>query len=244
MHAALLVILARINTHRFAVTSHSNGLLYVFYTLLYMPPTLTATSWTRHGPLVQPSISGCVGLRLAAPLLNALGALMQLVPPLARAASWRGEVLDEEEREACKPPHRRGYVHRHHSGACRTEIMRRAMAESRVAVGQEALFCLHGADKALLRAGDGDEGGGGWNLQGQAPTPSCLREAGALEQRRAAVKAPLSLYGSPGMQAGRRPPRASGTYYAGQYISARYAGHGMPCAFACAERLSRCTKTL
>ncbi|KAJ6592040.1 hypothetical protein DFH09DRAFT_1305962 [Mycena vulgaris] len=77
--------LARTHTQRFAVPSHSNGLFYALYALLYLPPTLTATSWTLHGPFVPPSISGSASLRLAAalpaPLPNALGALMQLAPP-------------------------------------------------------------------------------------------------------------------------------------------------------------------
>ncbi|KAJ6599683.1 hypothetical protein DFH09DRAFT_1503758 [Mycena vulgaris] len=174
MHAALLAVLSHTHTQRFAVTSHSNGLFYALYTLLHLPPTLTVTSWTLHGPFVPPSISGSAGLRLAAalpaPLPNAFGALMQLVPPLARAASWSGgllsasagllssagmggEMLDEEEREARKPAHQRGYMHRHLSGACRAEIMRRAMAESRVAMGQEALFCLHGGDTVVPNVG-------------------------------------------------------------------------------------------
>ncbi|KAJ6592056.1 hypothetical protein DFH09DRAFT_1414899 [Mycena vulgaris] len=165
VHVALLAVLARTHTQRFA-------------TLLYLPPTLTATSWILHGPFVPPSISGSAGLRLAAalpaPLPNAFDALMQLVPTLARATNWSGGllsasvgllssagigdgVLDEEEREARKPPHQRGYMHRHLSGKCRVEIMRRAMAESRVAMGQKALFCLHGGDKGPLHAGD-DEG--------------------------------------------------------------------------------------
>ncbi|KAJ7437952.1 hypothetical protein FB451DRAFT_1416531 [Mycena latifolia] len=64
-------------------------LFYTLYTLLHLPPTLTTTSWTLSGLLVPQSISGSIGLRLAAalsePLPNALGSLLQLVPPVARA---------------------------------------------------------------------------------------------------------------------------------------------------------------
>ncbi|KAJ7034633.1 hypothetical protein C8F04DRAFT_1183172 [Mycena alexandri] len=189
MHTALLAVLAHEHITRFAVLSHSNGLFYALYTLLHLPPTLTATSWTLTGPFVPQSISGSAALRIAAalpaPLPNALGALLQLVPPLARAASWSGGLLSSSagmlsapvgpaQREARKPPHKRGYVHRHVSEACRAAIVRRAMRESRVAMGQEALFTLHG--------GEAVDGGGGerdsvWGIGGGATDMDVLRGA-------------------------------------------------------------------
>ncbi|KAJ6599699.1 hypothetical protein DFH09DRAFT_1503803 [Mycena vulgaris] len=173
MYAALLAVLSHTHTRRFAAFSHSNGLFYALYTLLHLPPTLTVTSWTLTGPFVPPSISGSAALRLAAALPaslpSALGSLLQIVPPFARAASWSGGFLSAsagllssagagaDDDEARKPAHKRGYMHRHVGGACRAEIMRRGMAESRVAMGQEALLCLHGGDAA---AAPGAAGGG------------------------------------------------------------------------------------
>ncbi|KAJ6469246.1 hypothetical protein C8R45DRAFT_1016473 [Mycena sanguinolenta] len=170
MHTALLAVLAHLQITRFAVLSHSNGLFYALYTLLHLPPSLTATSWTLSGPFVHHTISGSRALRLAAalptPLPNALGTLMQAVPPVARAVSWSGGVLsmsrgllalnpsaskddeEEEDKEEHKPPHERGYMHRYVNKTCREAIFRRAMDESRVAMGQEALICLHGGDPA------------------------------------------------------------------------------------------------
>ncbi|KAJ7689909.1 hypothetical protein B0H17DRAFT_1201939 [Mycena rosella] len=169
MHAALLAVLAHTRTTRFAVLSHSNGLFYALHTLLHLPPALTATRWTLSGPFVPPALSGSAALRLAAalpaPLPNALGALLQVVPPLGRAVSWSGGLLaavspgpalDAEATEQRKPAAQRGYMHRHVGGACRAAIMRRGMGEARVAMGQEALFCLHGADPAPDAEGGGD----------------------------------------------------------------------------------------
>ncbi|KAJ7754204.1 hypothetical protein DFH07DRAFT_959901 [Mycena maculata] len=164
MHAALLAVLAHERITRVALLSHSNGLFYALYTLLHLPPGLTATSWTISGPFVPQRISGALGLRLAAalpaPLPNALGSLMQVIPPVARAASWGGGVLSlsagllspaaaastPDARERQKPAHQRGYMHRYATPRCRQEITRRMLAESRVAIGEEALFCLHGGD--------------------------------------------------------------------------------------------------
>ncbi|KAJ6509821.1 hypothetical protein DFH09DRAFT_1288643 [Mycena vulgaris] len=192
MHAALLAVLSHTHIRRFATLSHSNGLFYALYTLLHLPPTLTATSWTLSGPFVPPSISGSAALRLAAalpaPLPNALGSLLQIVPPFARAASWSGGLLsasagllsgagagadDDEAREALKPPHERGYMHRHVGGACRAEIMRRGMAKNRVAMGQEALLSLHGGDTVAPRAGAGEEEDSVWGL-GAGPTDAAV----------------------------------------------------------------------
>ncbi|KAF7338869.1 Cellobiohydrolase I [Mycena sanguinolenta] len=146
MHTALLAVLAHLQITRFAVLSHSNGLFYALYTLLHLPPSLKATSWTLSGPFVPHTISGSRALRLAAalptPLPNALGTLMQAMPPVARVM-WR-----KRETRKGKPPHERGYMHRYVNTACREAIMRRAIDESRVAMGQEALFCLHGEDSA------------------------------------------------------------------------------------------------
>ncbi|KAJ7106372.1 hypothetical protein C8R44DRAFT_327930 [Mycena epipterygia] len=86
---------------------------------------------------------------------------MQLVPPVARAVSWSGGLLsmsagllsvgaadkpDSDARERRKPAHKRGYMHRYVNEACRAALMRRAIDESRVAMGQEVLFCLHGGN--------------------------------------------------------------------------------------------------
>ncbi|KAJ6529326.1 hypothetical protein B0H19DRAFT_1274361 [Mycena capillaripes] len=181
MHTALLAVLAHHSITRFAVLSHSNGLFYALYTLLHLPPTLTATSWTLSGPFVPPSISGSVALRLAAalpaPLPNALGSILQLVPPVARAVSWSGGLLSMsagllsaaspaatgedglDERERLKPPHQRRYLHRYVGAAAREAIMQRAMDESRVAMGQEALFSLHGGDAVIVAGGGAGSGG-------------------------------------------------------------------------------------
>ncbi|KAJ6599688.1 hypothetical protein DFH09DRAFT_625791 [Mycena vulgaris] len=198
MHAALLAVLSHTHTRRFAALSHSNGLFYALYTLLHLPPTLTATSWTLTGPFVPPSISSSAALRLAAALPaslpNALGSLLQIVPPFARAASWSGGFLsasagllsgagtgagvdDDEAREARKPAHERGYMHRHVGSACRAEIMRRGMAESRVAMGQEALLCLHGGDTVVPRAGEGDSEDSVWGLGASTFDAAVLQNA-------------------------------------------------------------------
>ncbi|KAJ6517101.1 hypothetical protein DFH09DRAFT_1430832 [Mycena vulgaris] len=191
MHAALLAVLSHTHTQCFAVLSHSNGLFYALYTLLHLPPTLTATSWTLTGPFVPPSISGSAALRFAAALPaslpSALGSLLQIVPPFARAASWSGGFLSAsagllssagagaDDDETRKPAHKRGYMHRHVGGACRAEIMRRGMAESRVAMGQEALLCLHGGETVTL--GSTDTVGAGedsvWGL-GAGPTDAAV----------------------------------------------------------------------
>ncbi|KAJ7912071.1 hypothetical protein B0H13DRAFT_2271727 [Mycena leptocephala] len=162
MHAALLAVLAYHTITRFALFSHSNGLFYALYTLLHLPPALTATTWTLTGPFVPASISGSVALRVAAvlpaPLPGVLGSLLQVVPPIARAVSWSGGLLSlsagllsptsSSASTDDKPPHQRGYIDRTIGPACRAAIMRRGMAQSRVAMGQEALFSLHGGDAA------------------------------------------------------------------------------------------------
>ncbi|KAJ7859369.1 hypothetical protein B0H14DRAFT_632880 [Mycena olivaceomarginata] len=174
MHAALLAVLSHLRITRFAALSHSNGLFYALHTLLHLPPSLTATSWTLTGPFVPASISGALGLRLAAALPaslpNALGSLLRVVPPVASAVSWSSGLLSlsagllssppaaatadgapptqEQERQNRLPPHQRGYMHRAVGTACREAIMRQAMGESRAAMGQEALLCLHGGDAA------------------------------------------------------------------------------------------------
>ncbi|KAJ7859365.1 hypothetical protein B0H14DRAFT_3446743 [Mycena olivaceomarginata] len=144
------------------------------YTLLHLPPSVTATSWTLTGPFVPASISGALGLRLAAALPaslpNALGSLLRVVPPVTNAVSWSSGLLSlsaglpssppaaattdgapptqEQDRQNRLPPHQRGYMHRAVTTACREAIMRQAMGESRAAMGQEALLCLHGGDAA------------------------------------------------------------------------------------------------
>ncbi|KAJ7908712.1 hypothetical protein B0H13DRAFT_1878484 [Mycena leptocephala] len=163
MHAALLAVLAHHTITRFALLSHSNGLFYALYTLLHLPPTLTATTWTLTGPFVPASISGSVALRVAAvlpaPLPGALGSLLQVVPPIARAVSWSGGLLSlsagllspsssAAPTADSTPPHQRGYIDRTIGPVCRAAIMRRGMAESRVAMGQEVLLSLHGGDAA------------------------------------------------------------------------------------------------
>ncbi|KAJ7115074.1 hypothetical protein C8R43DRAFT_1242430 [Mycena crocata] len=170
MHTALLAVLAHHRITTFAALSHSNGLFYALYTLLHLPSSFHVTSWTLTGPFVPASISGAVALRLAAalpaPLPNALGALLQVVPPVAAAVSWSGGLLsavglrgeqEQEGREGRKPPHQRGYMHRHVGAACRKEIMRRVMEESRVSMGQEALLCLHGGARATSNAAPTEE---------------------------------------------------------------------------------------
>ncbi|KAJ7306220.1 hypothetical protein DFH08DRAFT_902410 [Mycena albidolilacea] len=176
MHAALLAVLSHLRITRFAALSHSNGLFYALYTLLHLPPSVTATRWTLTGPFIPASISGALGLRLAAALPaslpNALGSLLRVVPPVASAVSWSSGLLSlsagllsspaaaattdgapptqeqEQERQNRLPPHERGYMHRSVTTACREAIMRQAMGESRAAMGQEALLCLHGGDAA------------------------------------------------------------------------------------------------
>ncbi|KAJ7666629.1 Alpha/Beta hydrolase protein [Mycena polygramma] len=170
-HAAHLAVLAHHRISRFALVSHSNGLFYALHTLLHLPPTLTVTSWSLTGPFVPPSISGSPLLRLAAvlpaALPNALGDLMQLAPPVARTVSWSGGLLSasagllgaaavhDDERELRRPPHRRRYLHRSVGVATREAIMARGMKEARLAMGQEALLCLHGSD-TVPAAGEGD----------------------------------------------------------------------------------------
>ncbi|KAF8217474.1 hypothetical protein K438DRAFT_1795068 [Mycena galopus ATCC 62051] len=166
MHTALLAVLAHLQISRFAILAHSNGIFYSLYTMLHLPPSLTATSWTLSGPFVPQTISGSIALRAAAalpaPLPNALGTLLQAVPPVARMVNWSGGMLsmskgllfasvgkeraNEEERQERKPAHERGYIHRYVNSACQEATMRRAMEESRVSMGQEALFTLHGND--------------------------------------------------------------------------------------------------
>ncbi|KAJ7912068.1 hypothetical protein B0H13DRAFT_2478199 [Mycena leptocephala] len=130
--------------------------------LPHLPPALTPTRWTLTGPFVPASISGSVALRLPAPLPNAFGSLLQVAPPIARAVSWSGGLLSlsaglpspsssspsSSSIPDSTPPHQRGYIDRTIGPACRAAIMRRGMAESRVAMGQEALICLHGGDAA------------------------------------------------------------------------------------------------
>ncbi|KAF7348723.1 Cellobiohydrolase I [Mycena venus] len=193
MHAALMAVLAHEHITRFAVLSHSNGIFYALYTLLHLPPTLTATNWTLSGPFMPQTISGSLSLRLAAalptPLPNALGSLLQVVPPVARVVGWSSGLLsmsagmlstpktaDEtpEESERRKPPHQRGYMHRYVGSACRTAIMRRGMGESRLSMGQEALFCLHGGDTV---PGAGGESDSVWGLGAGATDADVLRGA-------------------------------------------------------------------
>ncbi|KAJ7908709.1 hypothetical protein B0H13DRAFT_2496376 [Mycena leptocephala] len=87
-------------------------------------------------------------------------------PPIARAVSWSGGLLSlsagllspsptsspsspsSSSIPDSTPPHQRGYIDRTINPACRAGIMRRGMAESRVAMGQEAPLCLHGGDAA------------------------------------------------------------------------------------------------
>ncbi|KAJ7636624.1 hypothetical protein FB45DRAFT_906964 [Roridomyces roridus] len=159
MHTALLAVLTSEHRARFAIFSHSNGVFYSLYTLLHLPPTLTMTSWTLSAPFVPHKISGNIGLGIAAALPtalpNAFGSLLQIVPPVARAANWSSGLLSAPSSstqaesiaalEARKSPHEREYMHRSVGSACRVEVMRRSLAESRVAIGQETLFCLHGS---------------------------------------------------------------------------------------------------
>ncbi|KAF8206000.1 hypothetical protein K438DRAFT_1817680 [Mycena galopus ATCC 62051] len=143
MHTALLAVLAHLQISCFAILSHSNGIFYALYTLLHLPPSLTATSWTLSGPFVPQTISGSIALRAAAalpaPLPNALGTLLQAVPPVVQRAN-------KEERQERKPAHEREYIHRYVNSACQEAIMRHAMEESRGSIGQEVLFILHGND--------------------------------------------------------------------------------------------------
>ncbi|KAJ7154493.1 hypothetical protein C8R46DRAFT_1117514 [Mycena filopes] len=191
MHAALLAVLAHERIPRFAALSHSNGIFYALYTLLHLPPTLTATSWALTGPFVPASISGAAGLRIAATLPaalpGALGSLLQLVPPVARAMTWSGGFLGAvsmatatpvgpQEREERKPAHKRQYMHRYVNEACRSAIMSRGMREGRVAMGQEALLCLHGG--APAPGGEGEsEPNSVWGIGGGATDADVLRGA-------------------------------------------------------------------
>ncbi|KAJ7027765.1 hypothetical protein C8F04DRAFT_1237915 [Mycena alexandri] len=177
MHAALLAVLAHEHIPRFAVLSHSNGLFYALYTLLHLPPPLTLPA----GPSPAPSWSG--GL-------------------LSSNAGMLSAPVGPAEQEARKPPHKRGYVHRHVNAACRAAVMRRAMRESRVAMGQEALFTLHGGEAAPVAAMDG---GGGesdsvWNIGGGATDMDVLR--GAPPRRCAAAARRLRRRGRAGAGAG------------------------------------------
>ncbi|KAJ7670734.1 hypothetical protein DFH06DRAFT_1369766 [Mycena polygramma] len=167
-HAAHLAVLAHLHTTRFAVISHSNGLFYALHTLLHLPPALSVSSWTLSGPFIPPQISGSTILRLAsalpAALPNALGSLLQIAPPIARAVSWSGGLLsvsagllgaagshdDDEQRELRKSAHQRTYLHRSVTPATQKAMMARGIKEARAAMGQEALICLHGADTVSL----------------------------------------------------------------------------------------------
>ncbi|KAJ7056069.1 hypothetical protein C8F01DRAFT_1156719 [Mycena amicta] len=171
MHVGLLAVLTRHDITQFAILSHSNGLFYALYTLLHLPPTLTPTSWTLSGPFVPPSISGSTGLRIAsmlpAPFPNALGTILQAAPALGAVISWSGGILSasagllsgagatKNTDEAAAANDHGGFLERHVSTAVRTETMRRGLSESRVSMGQEALFSLHGGEPAFL---DGDDG--------------------------------------------------------------------------------------
>ncbi|KAJ7191217.1 hypothetical protein GGX14DRAFT_601138 [Mycena pura] len=188
MHAALLAVLAHHRITRFAALSHSNGLFYALYTLLHLPAALAVTSWTLTGPFVPQSISGSAALRLAAalpaPLPNALGTLLQAAPPVSAALRWSGGLLSTSAAllgctgaGAPPPPHRRGFVERHASAPLRAETTRRALVESRVSIGQEALLSLHGG----RTAGDSTSAGGAqdsvWGLGGGATDADVLRGA-------------------------------------------------------------------
>jgi hypothetical protein len=90
-----------------------------------------------------------------------LGTLLGVVPPATRLFSWSAGLLavgaaeEPAAKELRKPPHKRGYLHRHVSPACRAEVQRRGLGESRVAIGQEALFSLHGGRGGVWGVGDG-----------------------------------------------------------------------------------------
>ncbi|KAJ7908704.1 hypothetical protein B0H13DRAFT_2273264 [Mycena leptocephala] len=162
MHAALLAVLAHHTITRFALLSHSNGLFYALYTLLHLPRPSPrrpgrspARSSLRASAALSPSASPPPSPRRS-----------PVVPPIARAVSWSGGLLSlsagllspsptSSSSSAAPtptadstPPHQRGYIDRTVGPACRAAIMRRGMAESRAAMGQEALICLHGGDAA------------------------------------------------------------------------------------------------
>ncbi|KAJ7093414.1 hypothetical protein B0H15DRAFT_947538 [Mycena belliarum] len=172
-HAALLAVLAHHRIARFAALSHSNGVFYALHTLLHLPPGLTPTGWALTGLFIPPSISGSAALRLAAALPhalpNGLGALLQVVPPLASVAGWSGGVwaasagllsaAPAPDDAAHRPPHKRGYLARSVSDACRTATMRVGLREGRAVMGQEALLCLHGAEPAGAHGDAGADGG-------------------------------------------------------------------------------------
>ncbi|KAJ7437968.1 hypothetical protein FB451DRAFT_1570499 [Mycena latifolia] len=151
MHTALLAVLA--HTHI--------ALFYALYTLLHLPSTFTATSWTLSGPFVSQIISGSVGLRfgatLPAPLPSALGWLLQLVPPIARAASWIGGVLsasaagDKDGAAQAGAPAR--VLHRHVNSACRAGIMRVGIADSAEGEAHSVWRLGAGTDDATVLRG-------------------------------------------------------------------------------------------
>ncbi|KAJ7033112.1 hypothetical protein C8F04DRAFT_1355027 [Mycena alexandri] len=99
MHTALLAVLAHEHIPRFAVLSHSNNLFYALYTLLHLPPTLTATSWTLTGPFVpqsEPPLSNTPGLSSAGPAAAAHAA-----PDGPAATTW---TLDDILLDPPPPP--------------------------------------------------------------------------------------------------------------------------------------------
>ncbi|KAJ7056064.1 hypothetical protein C8F01DRAFT_1156699 [Mycena amicta] len=136
------------------------------------PPTRRPDPIHAPGPFVPPSISGSTTLRIAsmlpAPFPNALGTILQAAPALGAVISWSGGILsasagllsgagatkDTDEAAAAANDHG-GFLERHVSTAVRTETMRRGLSESRVSMGQEALFTLHGGEPAP-QDGDGD----------------------------------------------------------------------------------------
>ncbi|KAF7297030.1 Cellobiohydrolase I [Mycena indigotica] len=158
MHTGLLAVLARHNITQFAVLSHSNGLYYALYSLLNLPPSITPLSWTLTGPFVPPSISGSASLRFAsmlpAALPNSLGTILQAAPALGAAVNWSGGILStsaglfsgankyDEESDT------KGFLDRHIGPSLRSEAMRRGLAESKISMGQEAVFSLHGGEPA------------------------------------------------------------------------------------------------
>ncbi|KAF7320712.1 Cellobiohydrolase I [Mycena chlorophos] len=155
MHLGLLAVLKKLEIAQFAVLSHSNGLFYALYFLLHLPTTLTPTSWTISGPFMPPSISGSSALRLATmlpdALPNALGTLLQAAPTFGALISWSGGILSASSgflsgngpKPAEDDP---GFLERHVTASLRSETMRRGLAESRISIGQEALFSLHGGE--------------------------------------------------------------------------------------------------
>ncbi|KAJ7484113.1 hypothetical protein FB451DRAFT_1231553 [Mycena latifolia] len=88
----------------------------------------------------------CLATALPAPLPNALGSLLQIVPFFTCAVNWSGGSAsaagdkDPEAREQRKPAHQHGYLHRCVNRPGRAAIMRMGMGNSRIAMGQEALL--------------------------------------------------------------------------------------------------------